>query len=81
MVNGFFQGFGTYIWPLSKTPDEHKEKNLRFVYSGNWIQGRMHGQGEFTHTCGTIYKGNFANNLYVCVVKGIKYLISPFEDP
>lgn len=41
----------------------------------------MHGQGEFTHICGTVYKGNFANNLYVCVVKGIKYLISPFEDP
>lgn len=40
----------------------------------------MHGQGEFTHTCGTVYKGNFANNLYVAVVKGTKYLISPFED-
>ena len=41
----------------------------------------MHGQGEFSHTCGAIYKGNFANNLYVYVFKGTKYLISPFEDP
>ena len=46
-----FDGFGTL-----------KMKSPANVYIGFWVEGLMHGQGEYTFEDGTVYTGSFENN-------------------
>ena len=40
----------------------------------------MHGKGEFKHaTDGTVLKGYFAKNLYLCSKNGKRYFLNPLD--
>lgn len=39
----------------------------------------MQGQGQFIHCNGTLYKGTFANNLFLAKQNGKEYFLSPFD--
>ena len=63
---------GTYTWPPVS-------EGVRPQYTGNWLDGKMNGHGEFTNNHGQVHKGLFVNNLFV-VSKGTnKYFLSPFS--
>lgn len=33
-------------------------------YTGQWSNDKMNGKGEMKHSCGALYKGDFAENVY-----------------
>ena len=64
---------GEYKWPQGeKEETSHK-------YKGEWVEGKMNGQGEFFHKNGHILKGTFVNNLYLTNYKGRKFFLQPME--
>ena len=56
--NGKFDGIGIYHWPIDP------ETKTGHSYKGFWLDGKMHGKGEFYHKDGMKMKGAFANNLH-----------------
>ena len=50
VVEGKFDGRGRYIWPDGKTQ-----------YVGQWRANRMHGEGTYTDSNGTVWSGRFYN--------------------
>jgi hypothetical protein len=57
--NGVFNGQGWFWWPASKT----KSGEDKHCYKGMWVDGKMHGKGDFVNgDSGDSYVGFFANN-------------------
>jgi hypothetical protein len=50
VIEGKFEGKGTYTWPDRKT-----------VYNGQWRANRMHGEGTYTDSNGVVWTGRFYN--------------------
>jgi len=50
VIDGKFEGKGTYTWPDRKT-----------VYCGQWRANRMHGEGTYTDSNGVVWTGRFYN--------------------
>ena len=70
-----FDGKGMFWWPIA----DGKGKN-RHYYNGVYLEGKMHGKGEFKNGVDNqILKGYFANNLYVHTYNGHKYFLNPFD--
>ncbi|KAL6044463.1 MORN repeat protein [Balamuthia mandrillaris] len=49
--------------PLGKRKMEYTFRNAA-VYSGEWFNGKMHGQGTFTSPDSTTYEGGYANGKF-----------------
>lgn len=71
---GVFDGRGTYQWPSIPGTTKHH------AYTGEWREGKMCGQGEFSHQDGHTLKGTFVNNLFVQSIKGKKYFLRPLDS-
>ena len=57
--NGIFNDYGCFWW----SPANSKSGKPHF-YKGFWLDGKMHGKGEFTHgDSQDVHAGYFANNL------------------
>lgn len=77
LVKGVFNGKGMYIWPASKSGGDGDK---RHKYVGDWLDGKMHGKGEFKNAIdGTVLKGFFAKNLYLCSKNAKKYFLNPLD--
>ena len=78
-VKGVFQGRGLFWWPPAKSGNP--ASGNRHHYNGVWVDGKMHGKGEFRHAdTGEVSKGYFANNLYAYASKGQKHFLNPFDS-
>jgi hypothetical protein len=77
-INSVFNGRGMFLWPVAKTDGNSSN---RHQYVGDWVEGKMHGKGEFKHaTGGHTLKGYFAKNLYHHTTKGTKYFLNPLDS-
>ncbi len=52
VVDGKFDGRGTYTWPDGKRQ-----------YTGQWRANRMHGEGVYRDANGTVWTGRFYNGV------------------
>jgi len=61
--HGVFSGLGEYTWPIKAS----NGLKANHCFKGTWVDGKMHGKGEFKHADGHVLKGFFANNLFELV--------------
>ncbi|KAG9476890.1 hypothetical protein GDO78_002343 [Eleutherodactylus coqui] len=58
--NGVQNGLGTHTWYLKRVAGS--QYSLRNEYTGNFVNGARHGQGQYYYANGAMYDGEWKNN-------------------
>lgn len=65
-MNDLFSGWGTYTWPANSG-----------TYTGYWVDGKMHWNGEYKNSEGVVLNGQFRNN---CFDMNGQYKLNPLNS-